>query len=72
MPTFQIEHLDHVIRAYTSRVRPGIKYGGIKWQELKEMIGKLPDVSGVQIMNNADDWVVFDREALGLNPSNES
>jgi hypothetical protein len=72
MPTFQIQHLDHVIRAYTSRLRPGIKYGGITWQELKDMIGKLPHISGVQIMNNADDWIVFDREALGLKPSNES
>jgi SseB protein N-terminal domain len=72
MKTFQIEHLAHVIRAYTSRARPGIKYGGIKWQELKDMIGKAPEINGVQIMNNADDWIVFDREALGLNPSSES
>ncbi len=72
MHTFQIEHLGHVIRAYTSRVRPGIRYGGIKWQALKEMIRAVPDISGVQIMNDADDWVVFDREALGLNTSTDS
>jgi hypothetical protein len=69
MKTFQIEHLRHVLRAYTSRVRPGIIYGGMRWQALKEMIGTLPEISGVQIMNDADDWVVFDREALGLNAS---
>jgi hypothetical protein len=70
MKTFQIEHLRHVIRAYTTRVRPGITYGGMKWQALKEMIGKLPEIGGVQIMNDADDWVVFDREALGLTARN--
>jgi SseB protein N-terminal domain len=68
MNTFHIQHLTHVIRAYTSRVRPGIKYGGIKWQELKEMIGRVPEINGVQIINDADDWIVFDRQALGLNP----
>jgi hypothetical protein len=71
MKTFRIEHLGHVIRAYTSRVRPGIRYGGIGWQALKEMIRTLPEIGGVQIMNEADDWVVFDREALGLNASNK-
>jgi hypothetical protein len=71
MKTFRIEHLGHVIRAYTSRVRPGIRYGGIRWQALKEMIRTLPEIGGVQIMNDADDWVVFDREALGLNASNK-
>ena len=72
MKTFEIEHLRHVIRAYTSRVRPGMEYGGIRWQELKRMIARAPEISGVQIMNNADDWVIFDRQALGLNPRNES
>ena len=66
MKTFQIEHLRHVIRVYTSRVRPGIRYGGIRWEELKDMVRIAPKISGVQIMNDADDWVVFDRESLGF------
>jgi hypothetical protein len=47
------------------------RFGGIKWQALKEMIRTVPEISGVQIMNDADDWLVFDREALGLNPSDK-
>jgi hypothetical protein len=69
MKTFQVEHLRHVIRVYTSRVRPGIRYGGIRWEELKNMVRVAPEINGVQIMNNADDWVVLDREALGLEAS---
>jgi hypothetical protein len=71
MKTFQIEHLRHVVRVYTSRVRPGIRYGGIRWKALKEMIRVAPEISGVQIMNDSDDWIVFDREALGLEASDE-
>ncbi len=71
MKTFQIEHLRHVIRAYTSRRRPSIRYGGIKWQALKEMIRTVPEIGGVQIMNDADDWLVFDREALGLDSTDK-
>jgi hypothetical protein len=66
LKTFQIQHLAHVVRVYTSRIRPGITYGGIKWTPLKDMIRAAPGIGGVQIMNNADDWIVFDREALRL------
>jgi SseB protein N-terminal domain len=69
MKSYRVEHLAHVIRAYTSRIRPGLRYGGITWQALKEMISGLPEIGGVQLMNNADDWIVFDREALDLRPS---
>jgi hypothetical protein len=71
MKTFQIEHLRHVVRVYTSRLRPGIRYGGIRWKALKDMIRVAPEISGVQVMNNSDDWIVFDREALGLEASDE-
>ncbi len=66
MKTFQVEHLSHIIRAYTTRIRPGIRYGGVRWEELKDMIKIAPEIGGVQIMNNADDWIVFDRESLGF------
>ncbi len=72
MKTFRIEHLHHVVRAYTTRIRPGIRYGGIRWDALKEMIRAAPGISAVQIVNEADDWVVFDREALGFGASGES
>jgi hypothetical protein len=71
LKTFQIQHLAHVVRVYTSRIRPGIKYGGIQWTALKEMIRAAPGIGGVQIMNNADDWIVFDREALRLGASDQ-
>ncbi|MEZ0349402.1 SseB family protein [Mycobacterium sp. pR1184] len=66
MKTFKIQHLHRVIRAYTSRLRPGIEYGGIDWPALKEMLRAAPELSGVQIMNDSDDWIVFDRKSLGL------
>lgn len=66
MHTFQVEHLGPVIRAYTSRIRPGITYGGMLWPELKNMIRISPNISGLQIVNDDDDWIVLDREALGL------
>jgi SseB protein N-terminal domain len=71
LKTFQIQHLAHVVRVYTSRIRPGIKYGGIQWNPLKDMIRAAPGIGGVQIMNNADDWIVFDREALRLGASDQ-
>jgi len=71
MKTFQIQHLPHLIRVYTSRIRPGVTYGGIRWKAVKDMIRNAPEISGVQIMNNTDDWVVFDRESLGLDSSDK-
>ncbi len=71
MKTFHVEHLPHVVRVYTSRIRPGITYGGIQWTALKDMIRAAPGIGGVQIMNNADDWIMFDREALRLGASDQ-
>lgn len=66
MNSFLIEPLGPVVRAYTSRLRPGIKYGGIRWNALSDMVRKLPEIKGVQVMNNSDDWIVIDRKGLGL------
>ena len=71
MKTFQIENLGKVVRAYTSRGRTDIIDGGIDWSELKNLIRISPEIRGVQIVNDADDWIVFDRQALGLNASTE-
>ena len=72
MKTFQVGDIPNVIRAYLTRSRPGITYGGIGWEALKEMIRKEPGIDGVQIVNDADDWVVFDRESLGFGPNDKS
>jgi hypothetical protein len=72
MKTFQVNDIPNVVRAYLTRSRPGIMYGGIRWEALKDMIRKEPGIEGVQIVNDADDWVVFDRESLGFGPNDES
>ncbi|ETZ57128.1 hypothetical protein L840_3299 [Mycobacterium sp. MAC_011194_8550] len=38
----------------------------MRWSEIKKMIGISPEIKGVQIVNDADDWIVLDRKALGL------
>ena len=60
---YKIQHFTNVIRAYLTRTRSGITYGGVTWEALKEMVRKQTEIQGVQIMNDADDWVVFDRES---------
>jgi hypothetical protein len=72
MKTFQVHGVPDVVRAYLTRRRPGITYGGINWEALKEMIRSQPAINGVQIVNDADDWVVFDRESLKLGSTEES
>ena len=69
MKTFQVNDIPNVVRAYLTRSRPGITYGGIRWEALEDMIRKEPGIQGVQIVNDADDWVVFDRESLGFGPN---
>jgi hypothetical protein len=63
---------DGWILTYTSRRRSGITYGGIRWEELETMIGKLAAAPGVRVVNDNDDWVVLSRDALVRNaPSPE-
>ncbi|WP_293058718.1 hypothetical protein [Mycobacterium sp.] len=71
MNVFQAGDFTKLIRVYTSRARPGIKYGGMTWEALKEMLHKVPVIDGVQVMNDAEDWLVFDRESLNLPPREE-
>ncbi|WP_374023043.1 hypothetical protein [Mycobacterium sp. HNNTM2301] len=66
MKTFEIEHLPRVLRAYTTRARPEIRYGGMQWEALKGLVTTAAQIDGIQIINEADDWVVFDRNALKL------
>jgi hypothetical protein len=68
MKLFQVGGLPNVVRAFLTRNRPGINYGGIRWEALKEAIRNEPSIDGVQVVNDADDWVVFDRDSLGVAP----
>lgn len=68
MKLFQVGDIRNVVRAFLTRNRPGISYGGIKWEALKEMIRNEPSIDGVQVVNDADHWVVFDRESLVVGP----
>ena len=72
MKTFQVDDIPNVVRAYLTRSRSGITYGGISWEALKDMVRKEPEIAAVQIVNDADDWVVFDRESLGFGPEDGS
>jgi hypothetical protein len=72
MKTFAVRHMPRVIRAYTTRSRPGIRYGGMQWEALKNMIRTTTQLDGVQIVNNADDWVIFDRESLTAGEAGEA
>lgn len=53
-------------RFFTTRTHPllGAPFGGIPWKAALTMLAKLPDVTGVMVVNNADDWVVFSKEHL--------
>jgi hypothetical protein len=68
MKVFRVDDIPNVVRAFLTRNRPGIHYGGVKWEALKEMIGNERGIDGVQIVNDADDWIVFDRKSLGAGP----
>ena len=68
MKVFQVDHISNVVRAFLTRNRPGIIYGGIRWEALKEMTRNERSIDGIQVVNDADDWVVFDRKSLGIGP----
>ena len=71
MKIFRVNDMSNVVRAYLTRNRPGVTYGAIRWDALKALIKDEPGIHGVQIVNDADDWVVFDRESLGFGAHNE-
>jgi hypothetical protein len=50
-----------LVQAYTSRRRPGIAYGGMKWEAIVEMVKNTNEIPGVHIINDRDDWVVLGR-----------
>ncbi|WP_234820472.1 hypothetical protein [Mycolicibacterium goodii] len=50
--------------SYTSRTRPGIRYGGITWDALADVIKNNPETPGVRVVNEADDWILLGRDAF--------
>ena len=36
-----------------------LPYGGMTWDEVLRMVGRMQEGAGVQISNERDDWVVF-------------
>jgi hypothetical protein len=55
---------DGWIETYTTRRRPGIRYGGIAWEELVKMIKNDSEIPGVRVVNDADDWIVLGRDVI--------
>jgi hypothetical protein len=64
MITSEVEGVKGLVQAYTSRRRPGIAYGGMKWEALVGMVKNAAEISGVHIINDQDDWVVLGRQEL--------
>ncbi len=50
-----------VVTFFTTNTGPHLKtpYGAMFWRDVLTMLGKTPDVSGCQIYNDTDDWVIF-------------
>lgn len=53
-----------LVQAYTTRNRPGITYGGMTWEAIVDMINNAPDIPGVHIINDNDDWIVLGRSDI--------
>ncbi len=58
--------LSHVVRFFTSANHPnlGRPYAGMRWEAAIEMLRNLPEADGVQIINEADDWIAVSKDAL--------
>ncbi|WKG03651.1 hypothetical protein [Mycolicibacterium sp. HK-90] len=56
--------VDGWILTYTTRMRPGIKYGGIVWEELVRMVKNNTSIPGIRVVNEADDWIVLGRDVI--------
>ncbi|WP_131822179.1 hypothetical protein [Mycobacteroides saopaulense] len=58
--------IDGLVQAYTTRSRSGYVYGGMSWDAIVDMVANTPALSGVQIVNDNDDWAIITRSDLGL------
>lgn len=64
MITSEVGGVKGLVQAYTSRRRPDIAYGGMKWEAIVEMVKNAAEIPGVHIINDRDDWVVLGRREL--------
>jgi len=64
MRTSNVGGRDGWIRTFTTRSRPGIRYGGITWESLANIVRENPNVPGVQVVNDADDWIILGRDVM--------
>jgi len=53
-----------LVQVHTSRSRPGITYGGMSWDDIVNLVRDSPDLTGVHIVNDNDDWVVLGESEL--------
>jgi len=53
-----------LVQVHTSRNRPGITYGGMSWDAIVGLVRESPELAGVHIVNDDDDWVVLGRSEL--------
>jgi SseB protein N-terminal domain len=64
MVTSEVGGVKGLVQAYTSRRRPGITYGGMKWEAIVEMVNNATEIPGVHVINDRDDWVVLGRREI--------
>jgi len=64
MRTSRISGRDGWILTYTTRSRAGIRYAGITWENLVKLVHENAAIPGVQVVNDADDWIVLGRDAM--------
>lgn len=62
--TSEVRGVGGLVQAYTSRRRPGIVYGGMRWEAIVDMIKGNSEITGVHIINDNDDWVVLGRAQI--------
>lgn len=60
----KIGEVGGLVQAYTSRSRPDFSYGGMSWDAIVDMVHNTPEIPGVHIINDDDDWVVLGRSEL--------
>jgi hypothetical protein len=64
MVTSEVGDVSGLVQAYTTRRRPGIVYGGMPWESIVDMMKNTPDIPGIHIINDSDDWVVVGRSEV--------
>ncbi|MCV7288951.1 hypothetical protein H7J87_26840 [Mycolicibacterium wolinskyi] len=52
------------ILTYTTRTRPGVRYGRIVWEQLVKIIKNNEEMPGVRVVNDNDDWILLGRDEI--------